>query len=167
MVIFGIDPGLANTGFGAIHWNSDRPVLIKCGHIKTTPKLHVSERLLQINKDMVTLIDTIKPEIIAVENVFSLVRYPVAGILLGCVIGIIYLLASECKLKLIEVGPKEVKNSLVGYGSANKRQVREAVQKLLNMSQAPSFHASDALAIAITAYYRYRHKSRGLCDIVS
>jgi len=124
--------------------------------IKTATGLHISERLLQINRDIDELLGTIKPDIVAVENVFSLVRYPIAGILLGCVLGVIYLLVSHNKFKLVEIGSKEVKNSIAGYGNANKKQIRDAVQKILHMNEAPSFHATDALAIAITAYYRER-----------
>jgi crossover junction endodeoxyribonuclease RuvC len=100
------------------------------------------------------LIDSINPDIVAIENAFSLVRYPRAGILLGGVLGVIYLLVSQKKLKVVEITPKEVKNALVGYGSANKKQVSETIQKILHMGEIKSFHASDALAIALTAFYR-------------
>ncbi len=154
MIILGIDPGLASTGFGAIDCSSKYPSLLKCGFIKTTPCTDISNRLLQIYDDMNHLIKTIKPDLIAIENVFSLVRYPRAGILLGAVLGIIYLLISQNNIKMIEISPKEVKNALVGYGSANKKQVSETIQKLLNIGKVKSFHASDALAIALTAFYR-------------
>jgi crossover junction endodeoxyribonuclease RuvC len=154
VIILGIDPGLASTGFGAINCNSPSPSLLKCGFIKTLPGLHISVRLLQIYNDLDHLVKTIQPDVVAIENAFSLVRYPRAGILLGGVLGIIYLLVSQNKMKMIEITPKEVKNALVGYGSANKKQVSETIQKILHIGEIKSFHASDALAIALTAFYR-------------
>lgn len=154
MIILGIDPGLASTGFGAINCSSLAPSLLRCGSIKTFPDIHISNRLLQIYTDMDNLIKTIEPDVVAIENVFSLVRYPKAGILLGGVLGVIYLLVSQNRIKMVEISPKEVKNALVGYGNANKKQVSETIQKILHIGEIKSFHASDALAIALTAFYR-------------
>jgi len=152
--ILGIDPGIASTGFGAIRCNKLIPSLLKCGYIKTSPRDHISNRLFQIHSDINHLIHTLHPDLIAIENVFSLVRYPKAGILLGGVLGIIYLTVFQNNISTTEISPKEVKNSLVGYGGANKHQVQEAIKKLLNITDVKSFHASDALAIALTAFYR-------------
>ena len=154
MIILGIDPGLASTGFGAIRCDNTTSSLIKCGYIKTSPKEHISNRLFQIHSDINHLICTLQPNLIAIENVFSLVRYPRAGILLGGVLGIIYLSVFQNNISMIEITPKEVKNSLVGYGGADKYQVKETIKKLLKITDVKSFHASDALAIALTAFYR-------------
>ncbi len=154
LTILGIDPGLASTGFGAIRCNKVTPSLLKCGYIKTSPKEHISNRLFQIHSGINHLIRSIQPELIAIENVFSLVRYPKAGILLGGVLGIIYLSVFKNNVSMIEITSKEVKNSLVGYGEANKHQVKETIKKLLKITDVKSFHASDALAIALTAFYR-------------
>jgi crossover junction endodeoxyribonuclease RuvC len=154
MIILGIDPGLASTGFGAIRCDKATPSIVKCGYIKTSAKEHVSNRLFQIYSDINQLIRSLNPDLIAIENVFSLVRYPKAGILLGGVLGIIYLSVSQNNVSMIEITTKEVKNSLTGYGGANKYQVREAIKNLLQMTDVKSFHATDALAIALTAFYR-------------
>jgi len=154
MIILGIDPGLASTGFGAIRCDKATPFLLKCGYIKTSPKEHISNRLFQIHSDVNHLIHLLHPDLIAIESVFSLVRYPKAGILLGGVLGIIYLSVFQNNTSMIEITPKEVKNSLVGYGGANKYQVNETIKKLLKITDVKSFHASDALAIALTAFYR-------------
>lgn len=154
MIILGLDPGLANTGFGAISCTRSSSSLLKCGHIKTSPKEHISTRLFQIHSDINHLIRTLHPELVAIENVFSLVRYPKAGILLGGVLGIIYLSVFQNNVPMIEITAKEVKNSLVGHGGADKRQVKETIKDLLNLSDLKSFHASDALAVALTAFYR-------------
>jgi crossover junction endodeoxyribonuclease RuvC len=154
MIILGIDPGLASTGFGAIRCDKATPYILKCGYIKTSPSEHISNRLFQIHSDINHLINTLQPDLIAIENVFSLVRYPKAGILLGGVLGIIYLSVFQNNISMVEITPKEIKNSLVGYGGANKHQVKETIKKLLKITDVKSFHASDALAIALTALYR-------------
>ncbi|MEW6570192.1 MAG: crossover junction endodeoxyribonuclease RuvC [Nitrospirota bacterium] len=154
MIILGIDPGLAGTGFGAIRCDESNPSLLKCGYIKTSSREHVSNRLFRIHSDINHLIRTLHPDLIAIENVFSLVRYPKASILLGGVLGIIYLSVFQNNISLVEITPKEVKNSLVGHGGANKYQIKETIKKLLKITDVKSFHASDALAIALTAFYR-------------
>ncbi len=154
MIILGIDPGLASTGFGAIRCDHASACLLKCGYIRTSPRQHVSNRLFQIHSDINHLIRTLQPDLIAIENVFSLVQYPKAGILLGGVLGIIYLSIFQNGIAMVEITPREVKNSLVGYGGADKKQVRETIKKILNITNVKSFHASDALATALTAFYR-------------
>jgi crossover junction endodeoxyribonuclease RuvC len=154
VIILGIDPGLASTGFGAINCNKPVPSLLKCGFIKTSTGTHVSRRLCQIHSDMVQLLNTVKPDVVAIEDVFSLVKYPKAGILLGSVLGVIYLVVSQNGIRMVEIAPKEVKKSLVGYGSADKKQVREAIRNILHINETSSFHAADALATALVAFYR-------------
>lgn len=128
--------------------------MLTCGSIKTSPREHVSSRLFQIHSDMRHLIHTVHPDVIAIEKVFSLVRYPKAGILLGGVLGVIYLTVFENNLSLIEITPREVKNSLVGHGGANKSQIRATIKRLLDVRNVRSFHAADALAVALAAFYR-------------
>lgn len=154
MLILGLDPGLASTGFGAIECERTSSCLIRCGYIRTSPREHISHRLFQIHSDLNHLIGVLKPDLVAIEKAFSLVRYPRAGILLGGVLGIIYLSVFQNNLSMVEITPKEVKNSLVGHGNADKQQVKETIKDLLDIADLKSFHASDALAIALTAYYR-------------
>lgn len=154
MVILGIDPGLANTGFGAIALGGATPSLVRCGYVKTATQDRMEVRLSQIFKDMGVLMEAVGPDLVALENVFSLVRYPRAGILLGAVLGVIYLAAFQRGVPLVEITPKEVKNALVGHGGANKNQVKKAVEKSLGIGDISSLHAADALAVALTAYYR-------------
>ena len=152
--ILGIDPGLANTGFGAIFCEKTSATLSKCGLIRTSPQDHISYRLHQIHTDLNQLIDSVKPSLIAVEDIFSLVKYPKAGLMLGGVMAIIYLSAFEHDLRVIEVSTREVKNALVSYGGATKIQVREVAKRALGIGDLKTFHAADALAVALTVYYR-------------
>ncbi len=160
MVILGIDPGLANTGFGAITCGRGSVSLVRCGAITTSPRSHVAERFFQIHSDLGQLMDALKPEVVAVENIFSLVRYPKAGLTLGGVMAVVYLAGSQRGTRVIEVTPREIKNALAGYGNAAKVQVREVTKRALGVGQVKSFHAADALAVALTVFYRsYRGKN--------
>ncbi len=165
MVILGIDPGLASMGFGAVACGSASSAsLLKCGAVRTTPDHHISQRLYQIHQDLGQLMETVKPDVVAVEDIFSLVRYPKAGMMLGGVMAVIYLAAVSSGIPVIEVTPREVKNALAAYGAATKAQVREATRRALGLARLKSFHAADALAVALTVYYR---SYRGKDDILS
>jgi len=78
---------------------------------------------------------------------------------LGGVLGIIYLSVFQNDILMIEITPREVKNSLAGYGGADKDQMRKTVKKMLNIPDLKSFHASDALAVALAAFYRKTPRS--------
>ena len=159
MIILGIDPGLASTGFGALRCDGKDPVLIKCGAIKTFTSDTVPTRLMQIHADINHIIDQVTPDLMAVEDVFSLVRYPRAGILLGSVLGALYVTARQRGLPVQEIAPKEIKNALVGFGNAGKEQIKKAVESMLKIGDISSFHASDALAVALAVYYRRQYRA--------
>jgi crossover junction endodeoxyribonuclease RuvC len=158
MRILGIDPGLSSTGFGAIQCQNDTPSLLTCGYIKTSSREHTAKRVSQIYTDLERLLRSTRPDLLAVENAFSLVRYPRAGILLGSVLGIVYVSVFHHNIPMVEITPREIKNALVGYGAASKPQIRTQVKKLLRISHIKSLHASDALAVALTAFYRKSFK---------
>ena len=159
MIILGIDPGLASTGFGALQFDGKTPALIKCGAIKTFTSDTIPNRLMQIHDDVNQIIDQIKPDLVGIEDVFSLVRYPRAGILLGSVLGVLYVTARQRGLPVQEIAPKEIKNALVGFGNAGKQQIKDAVASTLKIGKISSFHASDALAVALAVYYRREYKA--------
>lgn len=164
MVILGIDPGLASMGFGAITCGAASSVSLNmCGSIRTSPGHHVSQRLFQIHHDLNQLIEALRPDVVAVEDIFSLVRYPKAGMMLGGVMAVIYLAVVQNGIAVVEVTPREVKNALAAYGAAKKAQVREATRRVLGITEVKSFHAADALAVALTVFYR---SYRGKDDIV-
>jgi crossover junction endodeoxyribonuclease RuvC len=154
MIILGVDPGLASTGFGAIFCGGDTPKLRAAGHITTSPRDPITKRLFQIFEDINQLMTTVRPELVAIENVFSLVRYPKAGILLGEVLGVIYLSAHQHEVPILEITPKEVKNALIGSGSATKKQIKLTTERILGIKEFSSLHAADAVAVALTAHYR-------------
>lgn len=128
--------------------------MFKCGCVKTDPKEQISKRLFQIYTDTSSLVCSLRPDLVAIENVFSMVKYPKAGILLGSVLGIIYLSVFQQNIPMVEITPREIKNSLTGNGAADKYQLKAAVKSLLKITDIKSLHASDALAVALTAFYR-------------
>jgi len=151
--ILGIDPGLATTGYGVIINNKkeNKQELVAFGTIDTTPKLEFIDRLNKISKDLKKIIKKHKPEIIAVEQLFINKNIKTA-LDVGHARGVIMLTASQSKLPVKEFTPLQIKQSITGYGRADKQQIQTMTKCLLNMSKTPKpDDAADALATACTA----------------
>ena len=149
MVILGIDPGVATIGFGIIRAERGKNTLIQYGVITTPPGIPLSERLVQIYDDMQQLIETFKPDEMAVEELFFS-KNITTGIAVAHGRGVILLAAEKLGIPVFEYTPMQVKQSVVGYGKAEKKQVMLMTQRLLNMKEIPRpDDAADALALAI------------------
>ena len=149
MVILGIDPGVATIGFGLIRAERGKNTLLQYGVITTPPGIPLSERLLQISRDMEQLLETFKPDEMAVEELFF-TKNITTGIAVAHGRGVILLAAEKAGIPVIEYTPMQVKQGVVGYGKAEKKQVMLMTQRLLNMKDIPRpDDAADALAIAI------------------
>ena len=149
MVILGIDPGVATIGFGLIRAERGKNTLLQYGVITTPPGIPLSERLLQISNDMERLIETFRPDEMAVEELFFS-KNITTGIAVAHGRGVILLAAEKRGIPVFEYTPMQVKQSVVGYGKAEKKQVMLMTQRLLNMKDIPKpDDAADALAIAI------------------
>ena len=149
MVILGIDPGVATSGFGLIRAERGRNTLLQYGVITTPPGIPLSERLLQISRDMEQLLETFKPDEMAVEELFF-TKNITTGIAVAHGRGVILLAAEKAGIPVFEYTPMQVKQAVVGYGKAEKKQVMLMTQRLLNMKDIPRpDDAADALAIAI------------------
>lgn len=149
MVILGIDPGVATIGFGLIRAERGKNTLLQYGVITTPPGIPLSERLLQISNDMERLIETFRPDEMAVEELFFS-KNITTGIAVAHGRGVILLAAEKLGIPVFEYTPMQVKQSVVGYGKAEKKQVMLMTQRLLNMKDIPKpDDAADALAIAI------------------
>jgi len=149
MVILGIDPGVATIGFGIIRADRGKNTLVQYGVITTPPGIPLSERLVQIYDDMQQLIETFKPDEIAVEELFFS-KNITTGISVAHGRGVILLAAEKMGIPVFEYTPMQVKQSVVGYGKAEKKQVMQMTQRLLNMMEIPRpDDAADALALAI------------------
>lgn len=149
MVILGIDPGVATIGFGVIEASRQGNTLIQYGTITTPPGIPLSNRLLQIFDDMEELIHTFHPDEMAVEELFFNANIT-TGISVAHGRGVILLAAEKLGVPIYEYTPMQVKQAVVGFGKAEKKQVMLMTQRLLHMKQIPRpDDAADALAIAI------------------
>ena len=164
--ILGLDPGIAILGFGTIICQQNKGVvdsnlnLVKLedfGVIKTKAKIPLGDRLSTIYNDLHTLVDEIKPDLVAVEKLFF---YRMSHtITVAQARGVLMLVLGQANLPYVEFTPPEIKKALTGYGNAEKIEVQEAVARELSLDFIPRpDDAADALAIALTAWF---HKS---CD---
>ena len=149
MIVLGIDPGVATIGFGVLDAQRGKNTLIQYGVITTPAGLPLSQRLRQIHADMEQLIRQFKPDEMAVEELFFS-KNITTGISVAHGRGVILLAAEQLGVPVFEYTPMQVKQAVVGYGGAEKRQVMLMTQRLLGMKQIPKpDDAADALAIAI------------------
>ena len=149
MVILGIDPGVATIGFGLVRAERGKNTLLQYGVITTPAGIPLSQRLVQISADMEQLICQFKPDEIAVEELFFS-KNITTGIAVAHGRGVILLAAEKLGVPVFEYTPMQVKQAVVGYGAAQKRQVMLMTQRLLGMKEVPKpDDAADALAIAI------------------
>jgi len=155
MIILGIDPGTANTGYGVIN---DEKSLQHIGHgvIKTSPKDCPGERLRQINNQLSRVIKKYHPDIVAIETIYFFVNAKTA-MPVSQAKGSILLMAAKKEIPVKEFSPLTIKLITTGNGRAKKKEVQKAVQKILQLKKIPKpEHAADALAVAITCVTKIR-----------
>lgn len=147
----GIDPGTARMGWGVVEStaNGQSLRLVAYGVVETPHSLPLTRRLLMLHQGLTQLIKTHMPESAAVEELFFL-RNVTTGIAVGQAQGVILLALAQAGLPVAEYTPREVKQSVTGYGNADKKQMQEMVRITLNLATRPQpDDAADALAIAI------------------
>ena len=172
--ILGLDPGIAILGFGTIIAqtaaiaaaaqptvsHARQPVLapepvqvLDFGVIQTPARTDVGERLCTIYEDLHTLVEEMHPDLVAIEKLFFYrmsTTIPVAQAR-----GVLMLVLAQAKIPYVEYTPAQVKQALTGYGNADKHEVQTAVARELNLNTIPKpDDAADALAVALTAWYR-------------
>ena len=156
MKTFGIDPGSARTGYGCVESDGTRHHLIACGAIAIPAAQPFPQKLQTIHRALTTLLRRCRPDCVAIENLFHATNVR-SALKLGHARGVAMLAAVEAGVPVVEYTPAEVKQAVVGYGRADKRQVQMMIQLLLGLSAPPSpFDASDALAVAICHIHRSR-----------
>ena len=149
MVVLGIDPGYAIVGYGAIEHQGMKNKLICCGAITTKAHTPLHLRLAEIYQDTLTLLDQIKPDAVAIEELFFNNNIT-TGIQVAQARGVILCACAQKGYTPAEYTPSEVKQAVVGYGKAEKLQVMEMTRRMLGMATVPKpDDAADALAIAI------------------
>ncbi len=156
MRILGIDPGIGRTGWGVIVANGKMVQTIAFGCIETSPKLLLTERIIEIFSTVEKLIKTHKPDVIAIEELFFNTNAKTA-LTVGQARGVVLLAASLCQVPVFVYTPLQVKTAVTGYGRADKKQIEHMVKMLLRLTRLPKHDdTSDALAIALT--HAYSHK---------
>lgn len=149
MRILGIDPGIATIGFGLLEADRNQFRLIQCGVITTPAHTSLSSRLEQIYDDMLQLLDLFKPDAVSVEELFFNTNIT-TGIAVAHGRGVILLACEKAGVKVFEYTPLQVKQSVVGYGRAEKRQVMDMVKRICKLPAVPRpDDAADAVALAI------------------
>ena len=154
--IIGIDPGLSATGIGIVRGNGSNLLGYSFGSINTSKNKSLPNRLSHIFSKILQILNAEKPDLMVLEDVFSLSEYPKSGITLGQVTGVVMLAACQADVASVEIAVREAKQVLTGNGNASKMQLEESVRHRLNhKSIIRPYHASDALGLALIGFYRY------------
>jgi crossover junction endodeoxyribonuclease RuvC len=149
MIILGVDPGTATTGYGLIRKEGQKYSLIHYGCILTPAKTPLHDRLDTIYEELSDIIDEHTPDHMAVEELFFAANAKTA-IAVGQARGVILLAGKKKGISIFEYTPLEVKMALTGYGRADKNQIQQMVKTLLSLPEIPKpDDAADAIAIAI------------------
>lgn len=149
MVILGIDPGIAIVGYGVIEYKGSKLKMLEYGCITTASTSRVADRLSVIYKELTGIIDQYKPDDVAIEELFFNKNVKTA-ITVGQARGVEILACKHKGLELYEYTPLQIKQAIVGYGRAEKKQIQETVKMILNLDSLPKpDDAADALAVAI------------------
>jgi crossover junction endodeoxyribonuclease RuvC len=150
MRILGIDPGLQITGYGVVDWRPVNPVLIDGGVVRLTPKTPLADRLIELEQELDSIVAEHKPEVCAVEQLYSHYAHPRTAILMGHARGVILLVARRHSLRIEQFAANRIKQSVTGNGHASKVQMQRAVQSQWNLPNLPEPpDVADALAVAL------------------
>ena len=155
--MIGIDPGLASTGIGIVSGKGLTILNYSYGSIHTSSRIALPLRLSQIYSQLLHTLSIEKPDMMVVEDVFSLEKFPRSGIILGKVSGVILLAGALHNIPIQEIPVREAKQVLTGNGNASKSQLEKSVRSRLSLT-APikPDHASDALGLAMIGLLRYQ-----------
>jgi len=149
MLVLGIDPGTAITGYGLVKGEDDDLSLVAYGAITTSSDWPLPERLQRIYRELTALIEDQQPTAVAVEELFFSKNVRTA-LSVGQARGVALLAAANARLPIHEYTPLQVKQAITGYGRATKDQVQQMVRMLLDLDSVPQpDDAADAIAVAI------------------
>jgi crossover junction endodeoxyribonuclease RuvC len=156
LIVLGIDPGTAATGYGIVQRTGSELRALDYGCLETLSTQALPQRLLEIHSGVIELIETHDPAFLGVERLFFNKNVQTA-FAVGQARGVVLLAAAERGIPVFEYGPHEVKMAVTGYGRADKGQVQRMVQLMLHMEKLPRpDDAADALAVAICTAHGQR-----------
>ena len=163
MRVLGIDPGSQTTGWGVVEGDGRHYKLVDFGFIRAPSALAFPTRLLRMCTGLEDVIERFGPDACALEEAFLATNVKVS-MKLGQVRGVALLVAERAALEIHEYSPRSIKQTVVGYGNAEKHQVQEMVRILLSLKSVPAPHdAADALAVAI-CHFHHAEFARKLLD---
>jgi len=159
MIVLGVDPALAISGYGVIQVDKSSLALIEAGIIKTSAKDPTPERLDKIYRGITKLISDTKADCLVLEKIYSHYKHPATACILGQARGVICLAAFTSKVPFFEYSATRIKKAIVGKGLASKSQVQRMVTHTLGLNTLPPFlDITDALALAIGHSYIVKAK---------
>lgn len=156
MLVLGIDPGTAITGYGLVRYERGRETMVHYGVIRTSAALDMPRRLVKINREYNELLTVYNPDAVAVEELFHHKNAKTVITVAQCR-GILLMSPAAREIEVAEYTPLQVKQAVTGYGNADKKQVQIMVQKILKLDAVPRpDDAADALAIALCHVHSFR-----------
>jgi crossover junction endodeoxyribonuclease RuvC len=159
VVVLGIDPGTATTGYGVLRDTDSGPALVAYGVVLTPAGTPMPERLKTIYRALTQLIALHGPDTAAVEKLFFQ-RNVSTAMTVGQARGVALLALAEANVPVGEYNPRDVKQAVAGYGAADKPQIQQMVRAILNLTDIPKpDDAADALAVAICHLHSLKMKS--------
>jgi crossover junction endodeoxyribonuclease RuvC len=160
MRILGIDPGLNTTGYGVLDFATRTPRLIEAGVVRGKSNAALPDRVKEIHDGVTEIIATLKPEVMAIEELYSHYDRPTTAILMGHARGAIILAAAQAGIPVVNYPATQIKKTITGNGHAAKWQMQEAIRNELNLPAIPEPpDVADALAIALCHGYLSRIQS--------
>lgn len=155
--VLGVDPGLNRTGYAILERSKAGPKLREGGLIRSTPKLPLAQRILELGRGLREVIDEFKPLVLAIEQVFSTAKYPKTAILMAHARGTLLYAAADAGLTVVHYTPTQIKRLLTGSGHASKEQMQHAISHELKLDHILEPNdVADACAVALCHYYSSR-----------
>ncbi|MFZ2146632.1 MAG: crossover junction endodeoxyribonuclease RuvC [Sedimentisphaerales bacterium] len=150
MRILGIDPGLQVCGYACLETGEDKEKLIEAGVIRTESGSAIEQKLNRIAEDTQLLLENFKPDIVAVEELYSHYVHPKTAILMGHARGVILQRCAQAAVEVRSFSATRIKKSITGNGRASKEQVQRTIQTILRLPQIPEPNdVADAIAAAL------------------
>jgi len=160
MRILGIDPGLNTTGYGVLDFSKGQPRLVEAGVVRGKASGTLAERVEEIHNGLADVIESLKPDVMAIEELYTHYDRPTTAILMGHARGVIVLAAAQAGIPVAHYRATQIKKTITGSGRAPKWQMQEAIRRELGLSAVPEPpDVADALAIALCHCYLSRQSS--------
>jgi crossover junction endodeoxyribonuclease RuvC len=157
MIVLGIDPGLNTTGYGVLEFVERQPRLVEAGVVRGKSGGSLAERVAEIHSGVVDVIASLKPEVMAIEELYTHYERPTTAILMGHARGVIVLAAAQAGIPVVSYPATKIKKTITGNGHAAKWQMQEAIRHEMGLAELPEPpDVADALAIALCHCYLNR-----------